>query len=56
MVRNFLRLVLAVKSVSKPLNRVKKIPIVCGRELLPEDFTVQVNSDMKLCVWLSDSE
>ena len=31
MVRNVLRLVLAVNSVSKALNRVEKIPI-CGRE------------------------
>ena len=32
MVRNVLRLVLAVNSVSKALNQVKKIPIWCGRE------------------------
>ena len=32
MVRNVLRLVLAVNSVSKALNRVEKIPILCGHE------------------------
>ena len=32
MVRNVLRLVLAVKSVSKALNRVEKIPILCSHE------------------------
>ena len=32
MVRSVLRLVLAVNSVSKALNRVEKIPILCGRE------------------------
>ena len=32
MVMNVLRLVLAVNSVSKPLNRVEKIHILCGRE------------------------
>ena len=45
MVRNVLRLVLAVNSVSKALNRVKKIPISCGHEQYPEGFTVHVNSD-----------
>ena len=32
MVRNVLRLVLVVNSVSKPLNRVEKITILCDRE------------------------
>ena len=32
MVKNVLRLVLAVNSFLKALNRVEKIPIVCGRE------------------------
>ena len=32
MVRNVLRLVLAVNPVSKALNRVEKIPILCGHE------------------------
>ena len=32
MVRNVLRFVLAVNSISKALNRVEKIPIFCGRE------------------------
>ena len=32
MVRNILRLVLAVISVLKALNRVEKIPILCGLE------------------------
>ena len=32
MVRIVLRLVLAVNSVSKSLNRVEKIPILCDRE------------------------
>ena len=32
MVRNVMRLVLVVNSVSKALNRVEKIPILCDRE------------------------
>ena len=32
MVRNVLKLVLAVNSASKALNRVEKIHILCGRE------------------------
>ena len=32
MVRNVLRVVLAINSVSKALNRVEKIPILCGCE------------------------
>ena len=32
MVRNVMRLVLAVNSVSKALNLVEKIHILCGRE------------------------
>ena len=32
MIMNVLRLVLAVNSISKPLNRVEKISILCGRE------------------------
>ena len=32
MVRNVLSLVLAVNSISKALNQVEKIPILCGHE------------------------
>ena len=32
MARNVLRLVIVVNSVSKPLNRVEKILILCDRE------------------------
>ena len=32
MVRNVLRLVLTINSVSKALNRVEKIPILCDHE------------------------
>ena len=32
MVRNVLRLILVVNSVSKALNRVEKIHILCGHE------------------------
>ena len=32
MVRNVMRLVLALNSVSKALNRVEKIHILCGHE------------------------
>ena len=44
MVRNVQRLVLAVNSVSKALNRVEKIPILCVMNSNPEGFTVHVNS------------
>ena len=50
MVRKVLRLVLAVNSVSKALNRVEKIPILCGREHEPEVYTVHVNSDVNIFV------
>ena len=33
-------------SVSKHLNRVKKIPIVVGEQCQPEGFTIHVNSDV----------
>ena len=45
MVRNVLRLVLAVNSVSKALNRVEKIPICVVMNSNPKVFTVHVNSD-----------
>ena len=46
MVRNILRLVLALNSVSKALNRVEKIFYLCGREQCqPEGFTIHMNSD-----------
>ena len=47
MVRNVLRLVLAVNSVSKALNRVEKIPICVIVNNNPR-VTVHVNSDTKL--------
>ena len=50
MVRNVLRLVLAVNSVSKSLNRVEKIPICLAMNSTPEGFTVHVNSDMNIFV------
>ena len=46
MVRNVLRLVLAVNSISKALNRVEKIPILFVVNSNPEGFTVHVNSNM----------
>ena len=60
MVRNVLRLVLAINSVSKGLNRVEKIPICCDREQCqPEGFTVHVNIDVifgVIFMMLSDSK
>ena len=60
MVRNVLRLVLAVNSVSKGLNRVEKIPIFCDLEQCqPEGFTVHVNIDVifgVIFMMLSDSK
>ena len=50
MVRKVLRLVLAVNSVSKALNRVEKIPICVVINSNPEGFTVHVNSDIKFLV------
>ena len=50
MVRNVLRLDLAVNSVSKALNRVEKIPICVAVNSNPEGFTVRVNSDMNIFV------
>ena len=50
MVRNILRLVLAINSILKALNRVEKIPILCGREQYPEGFTVHVNSNVNILV------
>ena len=50
MVRNALRLVLAVNSVSKTLNRVEKIPICVVVNSNPSIFTVHVNSDTKFLV------
>ena len=46
MVRDILGLDLAINSVSKPLNRVEKIPKFGGHEQCQtEGFTVHVNSD-----------
>ena len=50
MVRNVLRLVLVVNSVSKALNRVEKIPIYVAVNSNPEGFTVHVNSDVNIFV------
>ena len=50
MVRNVLRLVLAVNSVSKALNQVEKIPKFGGYKQYPEGFTVHMNSDTKFLV------
>ena len=46
MVMDILRLDLAVNSVSKALNRVKKIPNLVSVNSNPEGFTVHMNSDM----------
>ena len=48
MVRNVMRLVLAVNSVSKALNRVEKIFICVVMNSNPDGFTVHVNSDTKI--------
>ena len=45
MVRNVLRLVLAVNSVLKALNRVEKILICVVLNSNPEGFIVHMNSD-----------
>ena len=45
MVRNVLRLVLAVNSVSKALNRVENIPICVVVNSNQRVFTVHMNSD-----------
>ena len=50
MVRNVLRLVLAVNSVSKALNRVEKIPICVTMNSNPEGFTVHMNSNVNMFV------
>ena len=60
MVRDILRLDLAVNSVSKPLNRVEKIPNLVVVNSANRGFTVHVNSDkiflsVKMCV-VSDSK
>ena len=56
MVRDILRLDLAVVSVSKHLNRVEKISKLCGREQCqPEDFTVHVTFGV-IFVLFSDSK
>ena len=44
MSRNVPRLVLAVNSVSKALNRVEKIHICVALNSNPEGFTIHVNS------------
>ena len=46
MVRNVLRLILVVNSVSKSLNRVKKIPICLAMNSATRGF--HVNSNMNL--------
>ena len=59
MVRNVLRLVLAINSVSKVLNRVEKIPIFMAVNSANRGFTVQVNSDKifgVIFMMLSDSK
>ena len=50
MVRNVLRLVLAVVSVSKALNRAEKIPIFVAVNSATRGFTVHVNSDVNIFV------
>ena len=56
MVRDILRLDLAVISVSKHLNIVEKISKLCGREQCqPEGFTVHVIFGV-IFVLLSDSK
>ena len=49
MVRNVLKLVLAVNSVSKALNRVEKISICVVMNSNLRVFTVHMNSDTKNC-------
>ena len=57
MVRNVLRLVLAVNWVSKALNREEKIHICVAENSNPRGFTVHVNSDTKyFCVNFCDVE
>ena len=59
MVRNVLRLVVAVNSVSKALNRVEKIPICVAVNSANRGFTVHVNSDVifgVIFMMLSDSK
>ena len=50
MVMNVLRLVLAVNSVLKALNRVEKIPICVVVNNNLRGFTVHMNSDTKFLV------
>ena len=50
MVKNVLRLVLAVNSISKALNRVEKIPICVAVNSNPEGFTIHVNSKLNIFV------
>ena len=47
---NVLRLVLAVNSVSKALNRVEKIPICVAVNSATRGFHVHVNSDVNIFV------
>ena len=57
MVRDILRLDLAINSVSKPLNRVEKIPnLVAVNSANPRGFTVHVNSDLIFYVNSDDVE
>ena len=56
MVRDILRLDLAVISVSKHLNRVEKISELCGHEQFqPESFTIHMIFGV-IFVLLSDSK
>ena len=55
MVRNVLRLVLAVNSVSKALSRVEKIPILCVVNSNPRILLFMKYFCVK-CVWSSDSK
>ena len=50
MVRNVLRLILAVNSVTKALNRVEKTPICVVVNSNPEGFTVHMNSNVNMFV------
>ena len=59
MVRNALRLVLAINLVSKALNRVEKIPIFVVMNSANRGFTVHVDSDVifgVIFMMLSDSK
>ena len=46
MVRDIIRVDLTVNSVSKPLNRVEKIPNLVAVNSVNRGFTVHLNSDV----------